>query len=124
MGVNTLAFRLAQHGRLFTIDADCVASTPQTDWAIHRQILDLVARSGTALFVSVDPATRSDSVDADLAAALRIALDGGVLGGVEPLDWLRTSTPTEWRCGDEVRHYDWLPATGADPYDLGGTWFS
>jgi alpha-galactosidase len=124
MGVNTLAFRLAQHGRLFTIDADCVASTPATDWAIHRQVLDLVARSGTALFVSVDPATRSECVDADLAAALRIALDGGVPGGVEPLDWLRTSTPTTWRCGDEVRTYDWLPATGADPYDTGGTPFA
>lgn len=124
MGVNALAFRLAQHRRLFTIDADCVASTPETDWGIHRQVLDLVARSGTALFVSVDPATRSDGVDADLAAALRIALDGGVPGGVEPLDWMRTSTPTVWRCGDEVRQYGWLPASGADPYDTGGTAFS
>ncbi|MGV8850368.1 MAG: hypothetical protein ACOH16_12580, partial [Propionibacteriaceae bacterium] len=67
------------------------AASPATDWAIYRQVLDLVARSGTALFVSVDPATRSEGVDADLAAALRIALDGGVPGGVEPLDWLRTS---------------------------------
>ncbi len=117
MGVNTLAFRLAQHGRLFAIDADCVASTPMVDWSIHRQVLDLVARSGTALFVSVDPATRSDSVDADLAAALKIALDGGVPGGVEPRDWMRTSTPTVWRCGDEVRTYPWLPPNGADPFD-------
>lgn len=124
MGVNGLAFRIAQHGRLFAIDADCIASTAATCWGSHRQILDLVARSGTALFVSVDPATRSDGVDADLAAALGIALDGGAPGGVEPLDWMRTSTPTEWRCGQEVRHYDWLPATGADPYDTGGTVFT
>jgi alpha-galactosidase len=124
MGVNTLAFRLAQHGRLFTVDADCVPSTPQTDWALNRQLLDLVARSGTALFVSVDPSTRTDAVDADLGAALRIALDGGQPGGVEPLDWLASPTPSRWRCGDEVRTYDWMQSTGADPYDLGGTLYS
>lgn len=124
MGVNSLAFRLAQHGRFFTVDADCVPSTPQTDWALNRQLLDLVARSGTALFVSVDPSTRTDAVDADLAAALRIALDGGQPGGVEPLDWLASPTPSRWRFGDEVRTYDWMQSTGADPYDLGGTLYS
>jgi alpha-galactosidase len=124
MGVNTLAFRLAQHGRFFTVDADCVTSTPQTDWALNRQFLDIVARSGTALFVSVDPTTRNDAVDADLAAALRIALDGGQPGGVEPLDWFSTTTPTRWRCGGTIRTHDWLPATGGDPYDVGGTLYS
>jgi alpha-galactosidase len=124
MGVNTLAFRLAQHGRFFALDADCVASTPQTDWALNRQFLDLVARSGTALFVSVDPTTRTDAVDADLAAALQIALDGGEPGGVEPLDWFSSPTPSTWRCGDTVRTYDWLAPTGADPYEVGGTLYS
>ena len=54
MGVNTLAFRLAYHRRFCTLDADCVANTPLTDWSKNRQFLDLIARSGTALFVSVD----------------------------------------------------------------------
>lgn len=118
MGVNALAFRLAQQGRFFTVDADCVPSTPQTDWRLNRQFLDLIARSGTALFVSIDPTTRSDAVDADLAAALRLALDGGDPGGIEPLDWLHTTTPTRWRSGrDEVR-YDWFEASGCDPYDV------
>ena len=118
MGVNTLAFRLAQHRRFFTLDADCVPSTSQTDWARNRELLDLIARSGTALFVSVDPATRTDAVDADLAAALRIALDGGVPGGVEPLDWLHTTVPQRWRTGDEIRTYHWLGETGGDPLDF------
>ena len=118
MGVNTLGFRLGQHGRFFTIDADCVASTPQTDWNLNRQFLDLIARSGTALFVSVDPATRTDAVDADLAAALRLALDGGVPGGVEPLDWLETTSPQRWRSGSEVATYRWFDDIGADPLDL------
>lgn len=120
MGVNSLAFRLAQHGRFFTVDADCVPSTPDTDWAKNRQLLDLVARSGTALFVSVDPRTYSDAVSDDLAAALKLALDGGIPGGVEPLDWLTTTSPAVWRSGDEVVTFDWFPAEGADVYDVGG----
>jgi alpha-galactosidase len=118
MGVNTLAFRLAQHRRFFTVDADCVASTPGTDWGKNRQFLDLVARSGTALFVSVDPATRTEAVDADLSAALRLALDGGQPGGVEPVDWLHSTTPATWRSGGRTRTYDWFETTGADPFDL------
>jgi len=56
MGVNTLAFRMAQHNRFFAADADCVPLTGGIPWELTRQWLDLVARSGTALFVSVDPA--------------------------------------------------------------------
>lgn len=118
MGVNTLAYRLAQHRRLFTVDADCVPSTSVTAWSKNRQFLDLVARSGTALFVSIDPATRNDAVDADLSSALRLALDGGAPTGVEPLDWLHTTTPADWRCGEETLSYDWYGPEGADPYDL------
>lgn len=117
VGVNTLAFRLAQHGRFFAVDADCVPSTPATDWGKNRQFLDLVARSGTVLFVSVDPATRTQRVDADLAVALRLALDGGAPGGVRPLDWLHTATPSRWEAGDRTVHYDWLADDGADPFD-------
>ncbi|WP_206542991.1 hypothetical protein [Microbacterium testaceum] len=117
VGVNALAFRLAQHGAFFTVDADCVPSTPLTDWTLNRQFLDLVARSGTALFVSVDPSTRSSRVDDDLAAALRLALDGGEPGGVRPLDWLDTPTPTRWATDDTVVEYDWLGQTTADPFE-------
>ncbi|MHA6508420.1 alpha-amylase family protein [Tessaracoccus sp. Y1736] len=120
VGVNTLAFRAAQHGRFFTVDADCVPSTPGTDWGKNRQFLDLIARSGTALFVSVDPVTRTDAVEADLSAALRLALDGGAPGGVEPLDWLHTSTPSLWRSGSETVRYEWMADEGSDPFDATG----
>ncbi|MGQ7351764.1 hypothetical protein ACUN7V_13995 [Quadrisphaera oryzae] len=120
-GVNTLAFRLAQHGALFTVDADCVPATPGTPWEQNRQLLDLVARSGTALFVSVDPATRTDAVDSALAAALRLALDAGVPGGVEPLDWFDTTTPQRWRSGTgepaEELDLQWGEELGADPFE-------
>lgn len=118
MGVNTLAFRLAQHRTFFVVDPDCVPCTPRTPWERKRQFLDLVARSGTALFVSVDPTARTPQVDADLRAAVRVALDGGEPGGVEPVDWLHSTTPTRWRPtrsrrGAEEYEYDWVEAHGA-----------
>ena len=61
MGVNTLAFRLPQHNRFFTVDADCVPCTPQTPWELNQRFLDLVARSGTALFLSIDPRPATSS---------------------------------------------------------------
>jgi alpha-galactosidase len=116
MGVNALAFRLAQHGTFFALDADCVPCTAATPWEYNRRFLDLVARSGTVLFVSVDPRRRTPEVDADLRAALRTALSGGEPGGVEPLDWLHTTSPRDWRTGTTRRRYDWLPEIGASPY--------
>ncbi len=55
MGVNTLAFRLAQHGTFFSLDPDCVGITPSIPWEYNRQWLDVIARSGAALFISPDP---------------------------------------------------------------------
>lgn len=117
VGVNTLAFRLAQHRRFFAVDPDCVPSTPHTDWSLNRQFLDLVARSGAVLFVSIDPETRTDAVDADLADALRLALDGGATGQAEPVDWLTSPTPSTWSFGQESVTYNWMGSTGADPFE-------
>ena len=116
MGVNTLAYRLAQNGAFFQCDADCAAHTADTPWAQDRQWLDLVARSGTALFVSVDPRTVTKEQTAAFRAAMQTALAGGEPGGVEPLDWLHTTTPATWRLGGETKRYDWEPASGAWPF--------
>lgn len=123
MGVNTLAFRLPQHRRFFVLDPDCVPCTEHTPWARNRELLDLVSRSGTALFVSVDPRSRAPGVDADLRAGVRKALDGGEPGGVEPLDWLWTSSPADWRWGGRRHRYRWLGQAGAgEPMDWPGPW--
>jgi alpha-galactosidase len=116
MGVNTLAMRLAQHGRFFTADADCVPATPATPWALNRQFLALVAASGTALFLSLDPASLDREVRRDVADALAVALDGGVDGGVEPLDQLYSIAPRRWRIGDQERAFDWSGPMGAEPF--------
>lgn len=115
MGINTLAFRLPQNGTFFTSDADCAAHTDQTPWEYDRQFLDLVARSGTALFVSVDPRTITPDKKAAFRAAMQTALSGGARGGCEPLDWLHTTAPRRWRLGDETVTYQWEELAGAWP---------
>jgi len=117
MGINSLAFRLPQHHKFFTLDADCVPCTPQTPWQLNRQFLDLVARSGSALFVSVDPSARTERTDRDLSDGIRLALSGGDAadGGIEPLDWLVNTTPNAWRTGSGTVSYDWSLPWGADP---------
>ena len=115
MGINTLAFRLPQHGTFFTCDADCAAHTEQTPWELDRQYLDLVARSGTALFVSADPRTIHPEQKKAFASAMQTALSGGTPGGCEPLDWLHTTTPRAWRFGKEQTTYRWEEPMGANP---------
>jgi alpha-galactosidase len=113
MGVNSLAFRLPQHGAFFVADADCIPATPLTPWEQNRQFLDLVARTGTALFVSLDPRSRTRTVDDDVRSAIGRLLDGpGV--AVVPLDWVWTSTPSEWSMGDETVRYAWQQHGGAE----------
>ncbi|GAA1522625.1 hypothetical protein [Kribbella lupini] len=113
MGVNSLAFRLPQHRRFFTLDADCVPCTPQTPWELNARFLDLVARSGSALFVSVDPAARTARADRELGDGIRLALSGG--DQLEPLDWLVNTTPNTWGTSTGTIHYDWSLPWGADP---------
>ncbi len=118
MGVNTLAFRLPQHGAFFASDPDCAAHTEKTPWELDRQFLDLVARSGTALFVSADPGKVTAEQKAAFAAAMQTALSGGTPGGCEPLDWLHTTTPKTWRIGKETVTYAWEEPTGALPFRI------
>jgi len=110
MGVNTLAFRGVQHGAFYVADADCVGVTKAITWTLNRQWLDLVARSGTVLFVSLAPDALGASQRRDLAAALAVASTPQPLG--EPLDWQRTVSPSRWRLTHGERTYDWVGADG------------
>ncbi len=105
MGVNTLAFRMAQHNTFFTADADCVPVTREIPWDLTRQWLDLVARSGTALFISADPAVVADGQKPALKAALDAASRAHEPG--EPLDWMDTTTPARWRLDGKTVRYEW-----------------
>ncbi len=105
MGVNTLAFRMAQHNTFFAADADCVPITAEIPWGLTKQWLDLVARSGTALFISVDPAVITGDQKPVVKAALAEAANTHRPG--VPLGWMDTTTPDAWRLDGQVVRYNW-----------------
>lgn len=114
MGVNCLAFRSVQSGAFYIADADCVGITNEIPWALNRQWLDLVARSGTTLFVSLAPDAVGPEQEKALRAALVIAAQPQPLG--EALDWMRTIWPCQWRLGGQETRYDWVGAAGVSPF--------
>jgi alpha-galactosidase len=110
MGVNTLAFRAVQHGAFYVADADCVGVTNAIPWTLTRRWLDLVARSGTMLFVSLAPDALGALQRRELATAIALASTAQPLG--EPLDWQQTVTPSRWRLMHQERTYDWVGPNG------------
>jgi alpha-galactosidase len=113
MGVNTLAFRGVQHGAFYVADADCVGVTTALPWSYNRQWLDLLARSGTMLFVSLAPDALGAEQRRDLKDALALASRPHPLA--EPLDWQRSVYPSRWRMLDRERTYDWVGGDGVGP---------
>lgn len=110
MGVNTLAFRGAQQGAFYAADPDCVGVTNDIPWEDNRQWLDLVARSGTVLFVSLAPDALGEAQRQDLRAALARAAQPQPPG--QPLDWQRDTWPRHWRMGESEISYDWIGPDG------------
>ncbi len=111
MGVNSLAFRGPQHGAFYVADADCVGVTSAVPWSLNRQWLDLLARSGTMLFVSLAPDASGTEQRRDLKDALALAATPHPLG--EPLDWQGAVYPSHWRVVGGERRYDWVGVDGA-----------
>jgi alpha-galactosidase len=127
MGVNTLAFTLAKHGTFFAVDADCAGITADIPWELNRQWLDVLARSGTPLFVSASPGTGDVEKQAIREAfALAAQSDwptewpadwpvGTPSAGPfrvegnhdEPLDWMDTTCPAQWKLRGELKTYAW-----------------
>ncbi len=105
MGINTLAFRMPQHRAFYASDADCAAITPNVPWAQTRQWLDLVANSGTPLFVSMDPAAMGSEQKAAVTEAFRAA--SVPQAAAEPLDWEDCTCPILWKIHGEQKKYCW-----------------
>jgi alpha-galactosidase len=116
MGVNTLAFRLPQHRTFFALDADCVPITTATPWPCNREWLDLLARSGTVLLVSVQPTAIGPEQRDAVRAAFEIAVSGSETIAA---NWQSNSTPDHWQFRPAVRKaYDWYQGTGAWPFRI------
>ena len=115
-GVNTLAFRGPQHRTFYSIDADCVAITPDLPWSMSRQWLQAVASSGTVLLISPDPR----AVGQEQKDSIREAFERCVkTPGSEPLDWIKTRTPAAWRSSDATQNYEWILEEGESPFPIG-----
>ena len=107
MGPNTLGARSIHNDAFYRVDADCfgLAEAGKVPWELNAQWLDLVAASGTALFISWRrQLTTPESRDA-IKRALRRAAKPQPTG--EPLDWLETPRPAHWRFGSETRTFNW-----------------
>jgi alpha-galactosidase len=116
MGVNTLAYRLPQHGTFFHLDADCVGITKLVPWSMTRQWLDLVARSKTALFISPEEGQVGPEQRAALREAFAIVTSG--TAAAEPADFLHDTTPEDWKTNDRMKQYQWCGAEGGFPFTV------
>lgn len=93
-GVNTLAFRIAQHGTFYSADADCVGITDQIPWTQNRQWLDVLAKSSTPLFISIGDNAYTKEIQDDITKAF--ALVNKADKPSRPMDWKETKTPVVW----------------------------
>jgi alpha-galactosidase len=107
MGVNTLAFRACQQDTFYAADADCVGMTTAAavPWAKNRQWMDLLARSGTPLFLSLNRTAVTKEIEQDVREALATA--AAPQSAPEALDWMDTPAPRRWKLMGQVREYDW-----------------
>lgn len=105
MGINTLAFSLPQHKAFYAIDADCVGITDKIPWEINKKWLDVLSKSGTPLFVSIDEASFDDEVKNDISDAFKRAAENSMVS--KPLDWQENILPNKWLStyGEDV--YEW-----------------
>lgn len=112
MGVNTLAFRLPQHGKFYEIDADCVGIDGGISWSMNKQWADVLAQSGTPLFISVRPNILDEKEKQELHEILKVASKQE--HHVIPVDWEETTCPEHWQDKDHDIDckYQWFEETG------------
>jgi alpha-galactosidase len=114
MGVNALAHRIAQHGTFSHIDPDCVGVTRDVGWRETRDWMDLVARSGGSLFLSVCPGAVTPETKSAMKEAMAQVIEQA---GAYPAEPTSSTTPQQWvigRGGSQLKTYDWTP-NGASP---------
>ena len=105
MGVNTLAFRGAQQGAFYAVDPDCVGLTTKIPWDKNKQWMELVAKSGTTLFISAQPEATGPAQKTFIKECFRLASQNLPLG--EPLDWMQNQVPKKWKLNGEIVNFDW-----------------
>jgi alpha-galactosidase len=105
MGVNTMGFRLPQHNSFYAADGDCVGLTTNIPWEKNKQWMQLLAESSAPLFISAQPEALEDEQKKYIKRCFELASNPQPLA--EPLDWLNSQTPREWKLNETVVHFDW-----------------
>lgn len=105
MGVNTLAFRGIHHGTFYAADPDCVGLTTKIPWEKNKQWMELVAKSGTPLFISAQQEAMQAAQKSATRESFRIASMEQSPG--EPLDWMDNPFPQRWKLQGETVTFDW-----------------
>jgi alpha-galactosidase len=105
MGVNTLGFRLPQNNTFYAADGDCVGLTKDVPWDKNKQWLQLLAESGSPLFISAE----LDFLGAEQKAAVKqaFAQAAKVQPTGEPLDWMTNQFPSQWKLNNRVVTFNW-----------------
>lgn len=105
MGVNALAFRLPQHRTFFDIDADCIGIMETLPWKQNKVWGELLAKSGTSLFVSAKPGVLTEDEKKELGDFLMT--NSRQDQTAVPLDWEYTSYPEDWELQEKTVHLDY-----------------
>jgi alpha-galactosidase len=105
MGVNTLAFRSAHQGIFYAADGDCVGLTPDVPWVKNKQWMELLAKSGTPLFISAQPEATGPEQKAFIKECFELASQELPVG--EPLDWMENAFPSKWKLNGKIEEFDW-----------------
>ena len=110
LGVNSLAFRLPQNGKFYTIDADCVGikgkNSSNIPWSLNGQWTKLLAFSGSPLFVSCQPNLATEEIKCDLKKYLLI---NSIQKDIAiPIDWQENMNPEHWLINGENVEFNWF----------------
>lgn len=111
MGINTLAFRLPQHGTFYEVDADCVGILGKIPWELNRQWADVIAKSGTPFFISAKPGVLTKEEIEELRQIMLSASRQDCHR--VPKDWEETDCPSIWVQGEDKKEYCWYEKAGA-----------
>jgi alpha-galactosidase len=114
MGINTLAFRLGQHRTFFDIDADWVGVTGEIPWELNRAWAELLSRSGTPFFASIQPDVLTSKQSAEMKGFFAAA--SVQESGIEPIGEQYSTAPDCWRTENgEKLTFNWYELDGATP---------
>ena len=104
-GVNTLAFRMAQHKTFFFVDADCVGITNAISWEKKQAMARYTCKKRTPLFESIADYVEFGKIRQELTEAFKKASENDVVS--KPLDWMESATPRIWESVYGKDEYAW-----------------